>query len=248
MKSWPLFTIVVALFSLVVNSSLLLHASADALMKPSLPGLTNYWNFDSTVIDSQNVDKSINAYSTSYVTDRAGKLLSAIYLNNGYLDVSAVVDIRGSFTIAAWVNVRSRSQFGRLIDCGTRLGGSDNIVASLSLLSTGNSFVEVDWNYNKSTLFNSVQKIPIAKWTHVVFTFSDVDLYANIYTNGHLDATGRLNRPRAELKRDQCFVGKSWNANNGPSYLYIDDLMIFNRKIGQNLVSQVMQFSSYINY
>ena len=80
--------------------------------------LINHWKFDNTLTDSITGLNPINSAGYIYTTDRHGITLSAVYLNNGYLQVQNGVYFSGDFTFSAWISPLTKEQYQVLIDFG----------------------------------------------------------------------------------------------------------------------------------
>ena len=229
-----LFYLSVSLIPSIVKCS-------DSADPSTLSGLIHYWNLNSNLFDQLGNADLINPNRTSFVRDRKGIDSAALFINNGYVDISGGLSFGTSFSISAWVNIRSYGNMSRLIDCGTTVNGKENIIISISFQSTANGFVETNTNYKSSRLIDTFSSFTIGQWTHVAFTLQND--YAYIYFNGSLDIVGRLNTPNVTLRRT-CSIGKSWNKANPLANMYIDDLMIFNTSLSSSAVKKAMKFYS----
>ena len=83
---------------------------------------TNYWNFENNLVDQKNVPlRLFNSQNASWTNDRNEKKNSALYLNNGYIQInSSSVSWTGQFTITAWVYLKSQETCSILLDCGIK--------------------------------------------------------------------------------------------------------------------------------
>jgi len=69
--------------------------------------------------------------SYSFTTDRFCEENSAIWFNNGYLQVPPGVFFYGDFTVIAWINLKSYQYYSRIIDFGNG-SPDDNFILCLN--------------------------------------------------------------------------------------------------------------------
>ena len=207
----------------------------------ALDGYTNYWNFDKNLVDKTYSSLNLyNSHNMSWVNNRRGENNSALYLNNGFIQINtSSVSWTGDFTIAAWVHVKTRMSCGKLLDCGIK--GQNELVINLHSCNGDGQSLQVYSNRSVSGLVYN-RNILGAKWQHVAFTFNHGKIV--IYTDGVPVASGTTHiKPNVNTNYGTCFIGKSqWN-NNPNIDAYIDDLWMFNRGLSADEVKMVMNSS-----
>ena len=124
-----------------------------------------------------------NGVSYSFTTDRFGNANSAIYLNNGYLQVPPGVYFSGDFTVTAWINLKSYEYYSRIFDFNS-YGSSDAIV--LSMEGTSSSIIA----YIENSNVRAQESIQLNKWYYVAFVLSGTTGF--IFVNGNLINSGSL--------------------------------------------------------
>ncbi len=73
--------------------------------------------------------------SYSFTFDRFNSSNSAIYFNQGYLQVPSSVYFSGDFTVTAWIYLKSYKNNSRFFDFGNG-AGSDNVLLSMNRSSS----------------------------------------------------------------------------------------------------------------
>ena len=215
---------------------------ASTLHGSALDGYTNYWNFDDkSLVDQMHPSVSLfDTHNISWVTSRRGANDSALYLNNGYIQINtSSVSWKGDFTIATWVHVKSQVSCGKLLDCGIK--GQNELVINLGSCNGDGQSLQVYNNRSVSGLVYNRNRLT-TKWQHVAFTFNHGKIV--IFTDGVPVASGTTNvKPNVLPNYGTCFIGKSqWN-NNPNINAYIDDLWMFNRGLSADEVQIVMNSS-----
>ena len=169
---------------LIVSFTLFSFKLCESCQLVQFKGLTNYWTFNHNLQDQINKNREVQGKNVLFVNNRVGVCNSAVYLKQGFIDISGMIDFQSNFTIAAWANVRSRGKFSRLIDCGTSNDGKNNIVTGLSYQTTGYPYFETNNNY-KTIMYSTISKFSIGVWTHVAFVYFSNE--GRIYFNGKLE-------------------------------------------------------------
>jgi len=176
--------------------------------------------------------------SYSFTVDRFGAANSAIYFNNGYLQVPSGVYFYGDFTVIAWINLKSYQYYSRIIDFGNGSPG-DNVILCLD---TSNPYL-IAQVYSTQTesiiLENSLQ---LNQWYHIAFVLSGTTGF--IYVNGRQGATGTLSLPR-NVQRTRNYIGKSnWPEANADAVY--DDLKIYNETLeATDILNEYILTSNY---
>ena len=218
----------------------LIYALATSSDQCVVPGCTNYWNFEKNFIDQKNPSIGFfNSHNASWVSNRRGEKESALYLNNGYIQINiSTVSWTGDFSIAAWVYVKTRVACGKLFDCGIK--GQNELVINLNSCNGDGLSLQLYTNRSVSEFVYNRNRLE-AKWQHVAFTFNSGKIV--IYTDGVPVASGKTNvKPNVNSNYGTCSIGKSlWNNPNINAY--IDDLWMFNRGLSADEVQIVMNIS-----
>jgi hypothetical protein len=188
-------------------------------------GLTNYWQFNGSLRDQLSSNDVIAEGNTTtrFVAGRQGSS-QAIHLPFTFLAIS--VDWQSSFTIAAWVNVATASDFTTLIGCGSEAAkvNTNSILAGLSHGPKRSPFLALDG----TTLVSSKSPLHLGQWTHIVYTLDGKR--GSIFINGALDATQQMATP-VNVLTNTCFIGKRLDERRATAEISLQDLMIFNRSL-----------------
>ena len=125
--------------------------------------------------------------SYSFVPDRFCSPNSAIYFNQGYLQVPEGVYFAGDFSFTAWIYLKSYQFNSRIFEFGNGLS-SDNVALSMSgatLHLYGFTFIGPSLSQ-----FEASAIINLNEWYFVAFVLSGTTGY--IYVNGNQVTTGNL--------------------------------------------------------
>ena len=141
------------------------------------PDCTNYWNFEYNLVDQKNsLFKLFNNHSTQLTNDRKEKKNSALYLNNGYIQInSSSVSWTSDFTITVWVYLKTRVACGKLLDCG--LKGQNELVINLNSCNGDGQSLQVYSNRNVSGLVYNRNRLAVNKWQHLAFTYQSTPIH-----------------------------------------------------------------------
>jgi hypothetical protein len=159
----------------------------------------------------------------SYTYDRFCNPFSAIYFNNGFLQVPPGVYFSGDFTFIAWIKLKSHQKSSGIIDFGSYLGsnGVENIGIRLEFQFYLNAFVSsADF---LSKLSASSVTIALNQWYHVAYVLNKTIGY--IYVNGTKAASGTLNIPK-NVMRTLNYIGKDKVGAGNADAVY-DDIRIY---------------------
>jgi hypothetical protein len=182
--------------------------------------LINHWPM-SSLNDSVGGATLFGGSNYSFVADRFGTPNSAIYFNNGYLQIPSGVYFSGDFTITAWIYLKSCTHLARIIHFEN--GVSDNNVIFGMNDNTSTLIGEIFHNNNKNKL-ESDFKLDLNQWYFVSFVLIDSTAY--IYVNGEKIANGKLHKP-INVLRKMNFIGKSnWNKSENVNAIF-DEIKIY---------------------
>lgn len=97
--------------------------------------LTNYWPLDNNFTDVASGSDIIGGINYNFTLDRFNNSLSAVYLNDGYLQVpNNLKYFYGEFTIMIWIKIISHTTSSRIINFG---GTYDSVCLGISDFLTG---------------------------------------------------------------------------------------------------------------
>jgi hypothetical protein len=142
----------------------------------------------------------------SFVPDRFGSQNSAIYFNQGYLQVPSGNYFSGDFTFTAWIYLKTNQPWLKIFDFGNNGdGGSDNV--GLAINMTNSKITGFTYN-NSSRLLIQASSIIINlnQWYFISFVLNGTTGY--IYVNGNQVANDTLNVPN-NITRINNYIGKS---------------------------------------
>jgi hypothetical protein len=173
----------------------------------------------------------------SFVSDRFGSPNSAIYFNQGFLQVREGVYFSGDFTFTAWIYLKSYQTWSKMFDFGNSGdGGSDNV--GLAMNETNSKISGFTYN-NSAQLAIQTSSIIINlnEWYFISFVLNATTGY--IYVNGNQVANGSLFAPN-NLIRTSNYFGKS-NLNADAIY---DEFKIYKVALSSNDILNEYQSSS----
>lgn len=147
---------------------------------------------------------------------------SAIYFNNGYLQVPPGVYFSGDFTLIAWIKLNSYVNYQRILDFGNGKSPKDNIYFGFDGTS-GNLIVETSIS-DENKLLTVSSSLELNQWYHIAFVLRGNTTY--VYLNGSIVGSRDQHRPR-NVTRNNNYIGKSWNSNDSYADATISDLKIF---------------------
>ncbi len=181
-----------------------------------------------------NADLQCGA-NVSFTYDRFCEVKSAIYINNGFLQVPPGVYFSGDFTLIAWINLKSYQTSSRIIDFGNG-ETADNVIFALA---NNNSNLVIDINSPDSNIIIVASSITLElnKWYHVATVLNGTNGY--IYVNGKLATSSTLDVPR-NVQRANNYIGKSnWYQDPKANAVY-DELKLY-----QTALSEIFIMSDY---
>jgi len=158
--------------------------------------------------------------SYSFVPDRFCSPNSAIYFNQGYLQVPEGVYFSGDFTFTAWIYLKSYQLNSRIFEFGNGQP-NDNVALSMSRLT--NRMYVFTFIGPSISQFEASAIINLNEWYFVAFVLSGTTGY--IYVNGNQVTTGTLYVPINIIRRNNNIGKSNWNEPNADA-IY-DELKIY---------------------
>ena len=181
--------------------------------------LTNYWSM-SSLSDIIRGSDLYGGSNYSFTTDRFGNNNSAIYFNNGFLQVPNGSYFNGDFTIIIWIIFNAFESMTRFIDFQDQ-NGNNNVAFSMD--SSGILLLlQTSDNTTLTSVNQFYQTMLLNTWYHVTAVLQGTNAY--IYVNGVLQITGTLSSP-SNITRTMNFIGKC--NSNGNSNAIFDDIKIY---------------------
>jgi hypothetical protein len=145
--------------------------------------------------------------------------------NTGYATLPSK-SIGGALTIEAWVNVKSYTNWSRIIDFGNGAGIHNIVLGQLE--TTGKLFFHVyDGSGNRLVNLEPTTQIALNEWTHVAATIDD-QKNVKLYMNGAVIGTAVASSLPVTLQRSNNYVGRSnWGGDNAYLNGSIADLRLY---------------------
>ncbi len=188
--------------------------SRTASIKP-LPNQNGTSTVTFTVTDGEGKTASdsflvtVNAVNDTPIAGAATSIrLDGI---NQHLQVPAGIWFGNTFTVEAWVYVRSYRNWSRLFDFGIG-AGTDNVLGAISE-QTGGKPAFVIYQSTTPQQINSSAAIPLNTWTHLAFT-RDSSGTGRIFLNGIQTASALIQAPLS-VNRTINYIGRSNWAPDG---------------------------------
>ena len=134
--------------------------------------------------------------------------------------------IGGALTVESWVNIKSYTNWSRIIDFGNGAGNHNIILGQLE--NSGRLFFHVyDGNGNRVVDIEPTNQIALNEWTHVAATIDD-QRNVKLYMNGAVIGTAVASSLPATLQRSNNYVGRSnWGGDNAYLNGSISDLRVY---------------------
>ena len=181
----------------------------------------------------------------NFTIDKFGNANSAIYLNQGYLQLPPGVYFSGDFTIIAWIKLNSHAYWQRFLDFNNDNSNSnhnadpnDNVLFGLNAES-GNIFVNIgDSTSSSITVPSSLQ---LNQYYHVAYVLRGTTGY--VYVNGSIVGSRTQNRPRNVIRINN-YIGKSWWSENAYADATYDELKTHDGAMDSNQVLKDYVYSS----
>ncbi len=145
--------------------------------------------------------------------------------NTGYATLPSK-SIGGALTIEAWVNIKSYTNWSRIIDFGNGAGNHNIILGQLE--NSGRLFFHVyDGSGNRIVDIEPTNQIALNEWTHIAATIDD-QRNVKLYMNGAVIGTTVAISLPATLQRSNNYVGRSnWGGDNAYLNGSIADLRMY---------------------
>lgn len=139
-----------------------------------------------------------------------------------------------SFTIEAWVFLRSYNNWSRLMDFGNG-SSNDNVLIAISREMTGKPNLDVYHGAIQTTL-TSTTAIPLNVWTHLSVVLNGTTAY--IYINGVQTASGTMYTP-PNISRTTNYIAKS-NWSDAYANMKVDEFRIWSTARTQTQILESM--------
>ena len=211
-------------------------------------GLRNYWpikNDTQDYIDSYDIIKEdLNVYDMiGYDLDRFQNPNGAIYMNPGFYSLPPGFYFDTSFSFLVWIKVLNFTNWGRIIDFGNFY--SDNIILSYSFSDSHIPYIQIfrDFDYNDNfDVLLGIDTISDSIWTHLAVVYDGNRQNLTLFVNGNRVSSITSSGPNI-IRREKCYIGRSYNSDDPYSSAVFDDLMLFNRALSIDEVKHCMNFS-----
>jgi len=199
--------------------------------------LINYWPM-SNLTDLISGSNLFGGSSYSFTFDRFNSSNSAIYFNQGYLQVPSSVYFSGDFTFTAWIYLKSYKNNSRFFDFGDGKSSNNIGLAMSGLTSQIYGFILKD---SSVLQIETSSIINLNQWYFISFVLGGTT--GCIYVNGIQVATGTLNLPN-NLQRTSNFIGKSnWATDFNADAIY-DEFKIYQGALSSSDIMNEYQISS----
>jgi hypothetical protein len=178
--------------------------------------------------------------SYSFVSDRFCSPNSAIYFNQGFLQVPEGAYFSGDFTVTVWIYLKSYQYNSRIFDFGNG-AGSDNV--GLAFYWTTSQMYGFTFSGSSYSYIMSSPIINLNEWYFISFVLSGTTGY--IYVNGNQVGTGTLNVPN-NITRTTNYIGKIiWAINGNPNADAVyDEFKIYEGALSSGDIMNEYQISS----
>ena len=207
----------------------------------------NCWLFNSDIKDSvTGVALTPVTISQAYsmVSDRKGRVNSAVLLNGAYFQMPAANYMNGDFSVSAWAYPFEYRYWCRIIDVSPQTGPvQDNIILALSAGNSGqpaaNSVGPSGWINGGAGNTVSVV-IPKNNWTHIASTQTGTN--STVWINGV--SKGNINNMYvpANVIHTYSYIGYSrYYPGDQLVNTYFDDVIIFKRSLTAAEVTYIYQ-------
>lgn len=178
---------------------------------------TNTSGIDGTLTNTPTwVSSPIQFGSNSLNLDGTSDYMSlpaAVYFNDN------------TFTIEAWVYVRSHANYARILDFGNG-SGNNNIVFTLSAGTDGKPGLTLVNGSGTSEYIGSSTALTLNTWTHVAAVLNGTT--GKIYINGVEKGSGTFTLTPANVTRTLNYIGKSNWAGNDYANAQFDEIRLWN--------------------
>jgi hypothetical protein len=199
---------------------------------------SNYWPMNNLSDVTGGADL-FGGSNYSFVQDRFGSPNSAIYFNNGYLQVPKGVYFSGDFTFTAWILLKSKRTASRFFEFSNG-AANDNVIFYMYIASSKIRGITYNGSSSLNILTSSI--IDLNKWYFVAFVLSGTTGY--IYVNGNQVATCTLYVPN-KIIRTSNYIGRSINASSPYADAIYDELKIYQIALSSDKIMIEYQISSH---
>jgi hypothetical protein len=163
--------------------------------------------------------------SYSFVADRFNNSNSAIFFNNGYLQVPSGVYFYGDFTFITWIYLQSyASSWTNIFDFAQSSGSN-----SVNMILYQGS--QLRGNVRSSSISKSVS-FQLNTWYHVALVLSGTTGY--LYVNGILVNSGSFGAP-SNVLRTNNYIGNS-NSGYSNALAVYDDIKIYQGALSSSCI------------
>jgi hypothetical protein len=161
----------------------------------------------------------------SFVADRFNNSNSAIFFNNGYLEVPSGVYFYGDFTFITWIYLQSyASSWTNIFDFARPFGSN-----SVNMILYQGS--ELSGYISSSSISKSVS-FQLNTWYHVAFVLSGTTGY--LYVNGILINSKSIGAP-SNVVRTKNYIGNSNTIYSNALAVY-DDIKIYQGALSSSCI------------
>jgi hypothetical protein len=173
-----------------------------------------------------------NGANYSYATDRLNNLNSSVYFNSGFLNIPSGVYFTGDFTITAWIQIKSRKRYARIVEFGNG-AFSNNSIYFGCLDLTSQLYLGIRLNSTSVSILTTpvTSVIELNTWYHVAAILQGSNAY--IYVNAIQVAIAyAIYSPKAILRKEN-YIGRTsyrsyYNSDTDPDTDAIyDDIKLF---------------------
>ena len=213
-------------FSLRTSTSTSTKTSTSTSTKSFLAslGITNWWTFDNSLVDSITGLSLTPSSVNPFVSDHLATANSAIYVTYAtFLTAPTGVYFSGDLSATSWVSLVSITNQARLITFETA-PNVNTVTFILSSRLTGKPSMFIS-NAASSGEYISSIALTVNTWSHIAFTI--ISNTGRIYVNGVVGVTGVYPFSVPSVTRTSTWIGKcSYTSNLIDAY--VDNLMFFN--------------------
>jgi hypothetical protein len=205
-----------------------------------LNGLVDYWPMNANevkeYVTQTNAQSCVGA---SYVTDRFGQAMSALYLQNGYCQVPSGVYFKGGdFSATVWVKVIQVTSWARAFDFGSGQY-QNNILIALTVGTTSKPTFHF-YSSSVASQLNTQYPLQLNVWYHLAAVLKAHN--QSIYINGVLVASMIATFTSPNVVRTNCYIGKSNWVSDQNANAYVDDLKFYDKALSQEEILLDMTF------
>jgi hypothetical protein len=173
--------------------------------------------------DTINGANLYNGYNYSFTSDRFNNSNSAIYFNNGFLQIPDGHYFNGDFSVSIWININSFNEYARIIDFGC---------LTMSVFgSTGQVLIKTNTQSGFSNLFAS-SSIQLGLWYHLAYVLQGTTGF--VYVNGVLVSSGQQLRTDYGIRKNNYLARSQSYINANAIY---DELRLYEGAISSSQIA-----------